>query len=485
MYSLSEIAFGLIYKQWYKGYLTFSFREEPLSYESQDEIDSFVQMPTSAKNAVFNIMEYIESVVGIHLTYTTGVGDIVIGTRVMNENTLGYSYMPGSSANTSTGDIYLNSQFNNLDYQLGGMGYSTIIHELGHALGLEHPFGDAYSVGVDISTSIMSYNSFSGYCVICDEDIEINSYTSFSVADIMALQSMYGVGSNSYQHNIYDMSIILSKESITTDYIGEISTNKHTIFDNGGLDTIDLSEIDNKDGNFIDLRGDIESVISNKDMLHAVSIYGDIENLIGTNGSDIVYLNNASNIIDLKDGYDSVYISDINNARIDNLNGKTVISSLDGGLDVIVNVENIFLNDELLNLDLYQRMFLNVYDTPKAFEIGRLYLSVFDRVADKDGLLYWINDYYTNGNSLKNIASSFILSDEFINTYGSSVQNSEYIELLYNNVLYRKSDTDGMNYWLDEMANGFGKGEVLISFANSDEFINLTSVYFDGGIWVA
>jgi len=98
-------------------------------------------------------------------------------------------------------------------------------------------------------------------------------------------------------------------------------------------------------------------------------------------------------------------------------------------------------------------------------------------LADEDGLNYWL-DEYENTNNLNAIANSFVISEEFTKLYGQTQSNQEYINLLYNNVLYRDADIPGENYWLEEMQKGFTKADVLVSFSNSDEFITLTSVYF-------
>lgn len=484
-YSLEEIADGLLSSdRWYRHTITYSFRDTLIGYETTDEMQGFAHLSNSAKQAVHYIMQYLEDIINIDFVYSsTSTGDIVIGATSMDDTILGYAYMPGGTIKDNAGDIYLNSSFGDMDYSVGGMGYSTIIHELGHSMGLDHPFGDGYTYGVDINQSVMSYNNYTGHDEFNNINFDVISYSSYSEADIIALQSIYGA-TDIENNDEYMMKDILFGDKIISHYITIIDENIYTLYDMGGIDTINLYGI-GRDSQYINMTAGSQSIITYNDVTHYVNITTNstIENLIGSQGDDYIVLNEANNVVDSKEGYDKVYINSSSlNIRFDKLGDKIIISSLDSGLDEITNSEEVYVNNSLVDSSLYNRESVEFHNNV-ASEIGRLYLSVFDRLADKAGIQYWIGEY-ENGMKVVDIAGCFVNSAEFISTYGQSIDNRQYIELLYENVLYRNSDEAGMAYWLNEMNRGFLREDVLLSFSNSSEFIEFSGVYFEGGIWV-
>ncbi|MEZ5204988.1 MAG: DUF4214 domain-containing protein [Acidimicrobiales bacterium] len=98
----------------------------------------------------------------------------------------------------------------------------------------------------------------------------------------------------------------------------------------------------------------------------------------------------------------------------------------------------------------------------------RLYLAFFKRPPDPDGFAYWQRQLDA-GKGLINAARKFADSSEFKRTYGS-LTNSQFIDLVYANVLDRAPDPTGKAWWLTRLDNGTkNRGDVMINFSESTE----------------
>jgi hypothetical protein len=100
--------------------------------------------------------------------------------------------------------------------------------------------------------------------------------------------------------------------------------------------------------------------------------------------------------------------------------------------------------------------------------VVRLYLGFFKRIPDSGGLKGWVAQLRT-GTSINTIASAFTRSQEFQNTYGA-LTNSEFITLVYRNVLGRAPDTAGFNDWTSRLNGGLSRGDMMVGFTESTEF---------------
>ena len=101
--------------------------------------------------------------------------------------------------------------------------------------------------------------------------------------------------------------------------------------------------------------------------------------------------------------------------------------------------------------------------------VRRLYRAFFLREADADGLGYWWGRQI-GGMSLVDIAQEFAVEAEFVARYGS-LNDPEFVQLVYRNVLDRDPDAGGLAFWTDELASGrLNRGAVMVGFSESPEF---------------
>ena len=106
--------------------------------------------------------------------------------------------------------------------------------------------------------------------------------------------------------------------------------------------------------------------------------------------------------------------------------------------------------------------------------IKRCYDKALRRKPDTVGMKYWqdlINNRKRTGSS---VAHEFIFSNEYT---GQKRTNKQFINDLYYMFFDRKSDTEGYQYWSNNIKNGMSREEVFAGFVNSDEFYNICLGY--------
>jgi hypothetical protein len=105
-------------------------------------------------------------------------------------------------------------------------------------------------------------------------------------------------------------------------------------------------------------------------------------------------------------------------------------------------------------------------------QVGRLYLAALNRMPDPDGSRGWVN-YLNDGHKLGDIAAGFVNSGEFKNLYGNP-GNTNFVKLLYNNVLHRAPDDGGLATWTNALDHGMTRADALAEFSKSPEFVAQT-----------
>jgi hypothetical protein len=96
-------------------------------------------------------------------------------------------------------------------------------------------------------------------------------------------------------------------------------------------------------------------------------------------------------------------------------------------------------------------------------QVANLYQTAFGRTAEAGGLDYWF-DVAKAGATLKQIASSFVNSTEFTTKY-AGFSDTAFIQALYQNTFNRAGEDAGIAFWVDAMAHGQTKADIVKSFA--------------------
>ncbi len=104
--------------------------------------------------------------------------------------------------------------------------------------------------------------------------------------------------------------------------------------------------------------------------------------------------------------------------------------------------------------------------------VQRIYFAFFLRLPDTGGFDFW-RSQIESGLSAQDMANQFLDSPEFRERYGA-LDNRRFLELIYENVLTRAPDQFGIDFWVGRMNNGLDRGSVMLSFANSEEFVRRT-----------
>ena len=110
-------------------------------------------------------------------------------------------------------------------------------------------------------------------------------------------------------------------------------------------------------------------------------------------------------------------------------------------------------------------------------QIFRLYQATLDRAPDAEGFINWMSNF-VGGMDILTATSGFVTSAEFQTVYGS-LDDEEFVTLLYNNVLDRAPDSEGLSNWLAFLDGGGTREQVVNGFAESFEFVTATKDAID------
>ncbi|WP_397399732.1 M10 family metallopeptidase [Phenylobacterium sp.] len=257
--TLAEVYAGLHYAsgaRWSGSVVSFSIPTadsswSPFSYEPGDE-------PTNVGYGVLNAdqafafrvaMVLWDNVVAASFVEVqdnaSGAGQIRVAFTTTSDyldgdDSAAYAYRPpvGTDALAIHGDIWIDADFKDVEPEPGDFLFFTILHEIGHALGLKHPF-EGTTLPAEFNNTrytVMAYDDFADsrlrYFYLEGGQLVGDTWFVYPMTpmplDILAMQGIYGASTNAaLGDNTYggreDDPIML------------------TLFDLGGTDTYDFS----------------------------------------------------------------------------------------------------------------------------------------------------------------------------------------------------------------------------------------------------
>lgn len=287
------------------GTVTYSFMAGPPSYADAEDRLGFAPMNQPQRTATREALaawSEVANITFIEVSDSGNGGSIRLGTNNQQGVSGAYAWYPGKYA--TAGDIYLaNDSATNLNPTAGTYGFLTLLHEIGHAIGLKHPgnynAGGGGAAGPYLPPSedsyqytVMSYNKHPslGYSGLA---------TGPGLYDIAAAQYLYGAntgtrtGNDTYAFNSTSAAV------------------SRSIWDAGGTDTIDAgAQI--TDSVISLVAGSFSSIGPNGSggrAVNNISIASDvvIENAVAGRGNDMLIGNHANNVFTGGAGNDTIY----------------------------------------------------------------------------------------------------------------------------------------------------------------------------------
>lgn len=217
--------------------LTYSFLAEPPAGHS---MNNFQAMTNDQKAAVRNAFAHFGKLINVTFTEASqpGAGNINLGANTQS-GSAGYAYLPNASGVKDKTFVFLANNVGSnhgTGLQEGGRGYTTLIHEIGHALGLKHPGNYNAGGGGTPGPYLSSGEDHQANTMMSYHDSNATRGANVSTPmlyDVAALQYLYGANTSASTATSGNFTFSPNQQHLKTLW----STN--------GTDTINLTQLQN------------------------------------------------------------------------------------------------------------------------------------------------------------------------------------------------------------------------------------------------
>lgn len=339
--------------------LSYSFMQAEPGYAAGQGLSGFAPANADYQKAVRDVMARLSTELSIRFVEadeSTGQSGLLRFGTSQQAATKGVAFVPGTVADDRAGDVFMDVE-SLAQLSPGQEGYQTLLHEIGHALGLSHPLSTPD--GSARATLLPKWQD-PAYTVMVNGPSLSGLWQSwFGLLDLQAFKKMYGASPTSAGIENNTMAL--------HDGHGQLL---FTLTDNGGTDTLDLSalsfgaSIDLRPGTSSSVGQNAQGIASQDNMLIAAGT--EIESVLGTPFDDVLKGNDKNNffapslgndIIDGRGGFNQAYWSEAHShyeVLKSDWSGDWMVSHLAGvnGSDSLRNIDRIHFSDRSVALDV-------------------------------------------------------------------------------------------------------------------------------------